>query len=215
MVSAIQILGIILSPLLLLVGIHLRNEISALRKLEGVRSEVSDNRQTATDIARDLSQDIEYRLNSDEKYTRSPPKFSVSAYNNLRDSGDLSRFSEDIRKKLKNHYKEMNYINREIEDRKKEKITETSDLNEITPHKDDAGTILDIVANCSDDHIVEIYNQLESENIQKAIEILDKFQDTPIIERNEEEPDNFNQVLKNIREELESHWLPGFFYRRE
>ena len=199
-------------------GVYIRNELQALRELEGVRREVESNRGTATDIVVDLGKDIDSMLAGEEKYTRSTSELSVSAYNSIRDAGSLSRFSDELSSKLRKHHQEIQLINNELRNRGKHKITEESPKNEVTRDKDDMGTVIDLLQNCSNEHVNEIENMLsDNSEFRTELQKFRELENTPLLQQQEREDPrgnfDFDTVEAFLEEELNPHCISQCFYK--
>jgi hypothetical protein len=139
------------------IGIKIYRYRRVIHGLVALKSEVEQNRETATNIIIDICHDIQSRRRKEpERYTWSVSQFSTSAHEQIKNDGMMNSMSDELQDIVTDHYNELRQFNRTIEDREKTKISsKPMDDVEVGP---DGGLVIDLLDLCSDQHHSRIFN---------------------------------------------------------
>lgn len=165
--TAIEIWLLILGAIIsVIISYIIKDKRDQLVILSSLLSEIEGNRQRATKTAVNIYHDIQSRTSGDSRYTWSTGEFSTSAYNQLRTQGVNDKISSDLRKRLKEHYEEIQDNNQSLQERETEQLDDGPvNLDEL-PNARDAGMVLDILMLCSKDHGREIRKSENNDGAQ-------------------------------------------------
>lgn len=202
-------LGAATSAVLTIAGIKLRDRNSAINALEGVKSELIENRETASTIIEDLAEDIKSDQVGEARLSRSTLKFRTSAYDNFIDSGYIGILSDELQEQLRAHYDEVRILNAELGDRGKREIG-SSDDGSVSPGFDDGGTLLDMLVICSEEHRREILEDMEDNPVNRSLAMLQSLLKAGIMEEsNTAKRDNidFDTIHRAVEDDLDGRLL--------
>lgn len=165
------ITGIVVAIISVILTVYTQNRFRRLKLLYGLKSEIERNREKVVELGIDLADNIVSRETGMDKMSpryRDPDitstsiKFDTSAYDEMKNNGYLSTLDNGKRKIVQKHYRNLNLINEELNDRESiranGKSWDNKRYNEMIL-RHERSSLRNLLKTCSEELFLEMLDQ--------------------------------------------------------